>query len=187
MFQGRADLRFLPANGHSLKQSTHAGDQHRLAMLGLALRQCNWLVDERELFRDSVSRTVETLEAYRREQGDSRSIIFVMGQDAWNGFSRWYRWLDIPRLANIMVLKRPDAPDKTDGQGEGELHLKLADKPLALANASHGMLSFVTLTQLDISSSRIRSLVAGGHSPRFLVPDTVLDYIESHQLYRVTH
>jgi nicotinate-nucleotide adenylyltransferase len=39
------------------------------------------------------------------------------------------------------------------------------------------------MTPLDISASAIRARVAAGRTPRYLLPDAVLDYIASHQLY----
>jgi len=42
----------------------------------------------------------------------------------------------------------------------------------------------VATTALDISATSIRAMVAKGHSPRYLLPEAVIDYIDRHQLYR---
>ncbi len=47
-----------------------------------------------------------------------------------------------------------------------------------------GRVWFQEVTQLAISATRIRGLVAQGLSPRYLLPDTVLDYIRLEGLYR---
>jgi nicotinate-nucleotide adenylyltransferase len=39
------------------------------------------------------------------------------------------------------------------------------------------------VTQLDISSTRLRDLVAAGRSPRYLVPDAVWAFIREGGLY----
>jgi len=39
------------------------------------------------------------------------------------------------------------------------------------------------MTPLDISASAIRAATAAGRTPRYLLPDAVLDYIASHHLY----
>ena len=39
------------------------------------------------------------------------------------------------------------------------------------------------MTPLDISASAIRAATAAGRTPRYLLPDAVLDYIASQQLY----
>jgi len=36
---------------------------------------------------------------------------------------------------------------------------------------------------LDISSSQIRSLLTAGRDPRFLIPDAVMEYIATHDLF----
>ena len=43
----------------------------------------------------------------------------------------------------------------------------------------------MTLDQpvLDIASSDIRTLLAAGRNPRFLLPDVVMEYIERHKLF----
>jgi len=40
------------------------------------------------------------------------------------------------------------------------------------------------VTQLDISATRIRTLLARGQSPRYLLPEAVLAYIHAQALYR---
>jgi nicotinate-nucleotide adenylyltransferase len=40
------------------------------------------------------------------------------------------------------------------------------------------------LRPLPISSTEIRAMLQGGRSPRYLLPETVLDYIETHHLYQ---
>ena len=47
-----------------------------------------------------------------------------------------------------------------------------------------GRVWFQEVTQLAISATRIRGLVAQGLSPRYLLPDPVLDYILRQRLYR---
>ena len=47
-----------------------------------------------------------------------------------------------------------------------------------------GRVWFQEVTQLAISATRIRGLVAQGLSPRYLLPDPVLDYILQQRLYR---
>ncbi len=48
-----------------------------------------------------------------------------------------------------------------------------------------GRVWFQEVTQLAISATRIRGLVAQGLSPRYLLPDPVLDYILRQRLYRL--
>jgi nicotinate-nucleotide adenylyltransferase len=58
-----------------------------------------------------------------------------------------------------------------------------AEEASALHAAPAGRVIARETTRLDISATRIRALVAHGQSPRYLLPDTLLDYIRSHHLY----
>jgi nicotinate-nucleotide adenylyltransferase len=41
----------------------------------------------------------------------------------------------------------------------------------------------IAITALDISATMIREYLSTGSSPRYLLPDSVLDYIRSRKLY----
>jgi nicotinate-nucleotide adenylyltransferase len=45
--------------------------------------------------------------------------------------------------------------------------------------------SAVPITRIDVSSSMLRARLARGGSVRYLVPDSVADFIEERGLYRV--
>ena len=47
-----------------------------------------------------------------------------------------------------------------------------------------GNITLCTITALDISGTAISSCIAEGRSVRYLLPDSVLDYIRQHQLYK---
>jgi nicotinate-nucleotide adenylyltransferase len=52
-----------------------------------------------------------------------------------------------------------------------------------LHDHSHGRIHIHAVTQLEISSTEIRELVAAGRDPRFLMPDTVRDVIANSGCY----
>jgi nicotinate-nucleotide adenylyltransferase len=62
-----------------------------------------------------------------------------------------------------------------------------AGKAADLAAAPAGRIVPFAITALEISATAIRRRLAADLSARYLVPDPVLDYIESHQLYRTPH
>ena len=53
-----------------------------------------------------------------------------------------------------------------------------------LRRDSAGAIYTREITALDISATPIRALLAGAGSARYLVPDAVLDYIETNRLYK---
>ncbi|MGA9962212.1 MAG: nicotinic acid mononucleotide adenylyltransferase, partial [Azonexus sp.] len=53
-----------------------------------------------------------------------------------------------------------------------------------LKPAPAGGIATFTMTPLAISATRLRELLATGKSVRYLLPDSVLDYINLYQLYK---
>jgi nicotinate-nucleotide adenylyltransferase len=49
--------------------------------------------------------------------------------------------------------------------------------------APAGGIAVIAITALDISATLIRDCLRTGTSPRYLLPDSVLDYIQTRQLY----
>jgi nicotinate-nucleotide adenylyltransferase len=58
------------------------------------------------------------------------------------------------------------------------------DDPSALRQRPAGRIVIEELRPLAISSTEIRNLLAAGRSARYLMPQAVLDYIQTHKLYR---
>ena len=146
-------------------------------------------MDASEVEAAAPSYTVHTLERLRRELGDEQSLVLLVGADAFAGLSSWHRWRDIFALAHVAVSHRPGFPVET-GSLPHELATEFLDRALADAGAlksapAGGIITFA-MTQMAISATQIRKLLANGLSARYLLPDTVLDYIDLHQLYKST-
>lgn len=60
---------------------------------------------------------------------------------------------------------------------------RLSDVAGLKASASGAIVTFA-MTQLAISATQIRKLLANDLSARYLLPDAVLDYIQTNSLYR---
>jgi nicotinate-nucleotide adenylyltransferase len=87
-------------------------------------------------------------------------------------------------LAHLVVMRRPDAHFNCQGELRAEIMQRRVREPARLLAAPAGLVLSLEITQLDISSTHIRGLLAGGRSARFLLPDSVLDYIRERGLYR---
>jgi nicotinate-nucleotide adenylyltransferase len=68
-----------------------------------------------------------------------------------------------------------------------ELNRHLVNEPEALRDAPSGAILVHPVTALDISATQIRRDFAAGRSPRYLLPDAVLDYIQTNGLYKDTN
>lgn len=186
---GLREMRMLPSRLPPHRASPRATTDQRLAMLRLALAgQTSLVIDTRELEREGPSYMVDTLASLRAELGDE-PLCLVLGADAYLTLETWHRWRELPELAHLVVAHRPgwrlDAADT--GAALRELfHARRAQSPGELATQSAGLLWLQPVTQLDISATRIRELIAAKGSPRYLLPDNVLAFIREQGLYSET-
>lgn len=178
------EVSFMPCGDPPHRDEPHAISSLRLAMVQAATRdQDGFTVDDRELLRDGPSYSVDTLSALRAEF-PQRSIALIIGMDAFLNLPKWHRWREILQLAHIVVAHRPGwrAPDL------GPLGDMLAScgthRVEDLHETASGRIFVHDVTQLEISSTEIRALVAAGRDPRFLMPDAVRDVIEQSGCYR---
>ena len=130
---------------------------------------------------------MHTLTRLRSELGAQRPLVLLVGADAFAGLASWHRWRDLFALAHIAVSHRPGFPVETASLPH-ELATEFGDRrttdAAVLAAAPAGQIVTFAMTQLAISATQIRKLLANGLSARYLLPDAVLDYIQDHSLYR---
>ncbi len=189
---GLAEVCFIPAGRPPLRDTprTTAGD--RLAMVERALADMRgFAVDASEVLNSTErpSYTVETLERQRRLHGARRPLVLLLGADAFARLEGWHRWRELFELAHIAVATRP-GHELTVGRGNTSLDREFAARRAEaadLAAAPAGRIVCFAITGLEISASAIRRRLALGLSARYLVADTVLDYIDSHRMYRTSH
>ncbi|WP_020409347.1 nicotinate-nucleotide adenylyltransferase [Hahella ganghwensis] len=180
-------VHLMPSGDPRHRAAPHASALHRLEMLKLAVSgESRLVVSDMEVKRTGATYTVDTLEELRAKEGPDRPIIFVMGGDAFLSLPKWHRWVEIIRLAHIMVINRPNWSNIGQGELSEFLLRHNATSLNELTELPSGRIAECALTQLDISSTQVRTLLKAGQSPRFLIPDLVLDYIRSHHLYGST-
>lgn len=180
-----SEVRLMPCGNPPHRDQPVAAPALRLKMVQVATEgQQGFVVDDRELQREGPSYSVDTLAALRAEF-PLRPLALVIGMDAFLGLPKWYHWREILQLAHIVVAHRPGwrAPDM------GPLGELLADRGTHrigdLHDARSGHIYIHDVTQLEISSSEIRELVAVGRDPRFLLPDAVRAVIRESGCYAV--
>ena len=179
-----AEVRFMPAGNPPHRDRPQADARLRAAMVRAALEdQPRFLVDERELHREGPSYSVDTLTSLRAEFPD-RSVCLIIGMDAFLGLPKWYHWREILDLAHIIVAHRPGwrVP------GSGPLAQLVREQGTARSRDLHetpaGQVYVHAVTQLEISSTDLRTLIRAGHDPKYLMPDKVRDLITRTQCYR---
>ncbi len=164
------ELRFLPSGNPPHRARAQVANEHRLKMLQLAVKEVQGVsIDDRELDRKSTSYTIDTLETIQAENPLS-ALTLVIGMDQFSAFDTWHRWQELLQRVELVVMERPGEPMSGSAR-------QLMDSSLKKR------ISIISVTQMDISSSRIRKDLQEGQDVRFLVPDTVRKYILSQDLY----
>lgn len=181
---GLDEVRVLPSARPPHRARPAASAEHRLEMLHRATAGQECLVpDDREIQREGPSYMVDTLAHFRREFGERTPLVLIIGQDAANGLDRWHEWRRLFELAHIAVMQRPDSLCDYRDDLATEMRERLAAEPAVLRQAPYGKVLPLAVTQLDISSTAIRAMVAEGRSPAYLTPPPVIEYIRENGLY----
>lgn len=178
-----AEVRFIPSGHPPHRGRPVAPRALRLEMVKAAIAgEPRFVLDEREIHSDAPSYSVTTLESLRRELPE-RPLALIVGMDAFLGLTGWHRWRELLDLAHLVVAHRPG----WHLQAEGELSTLVAARqthdPRALHAAPAGNIYLQAVTQLEISSTAIRALVAAGRDVRYLMPEEVRKLIVTSDCY----
>ena len=176
---GLERILLVPANLPALKNlDGEVSGEQRLKMLELACAgNPAFMIDDFEVRRGGTSYSLHTIEHVLAEYGERPT--FILGQDAFDSIASWHEWRRLFELADFAVMTRPGCqaqlPSAVDFVSEIE--------PGKYRTISETTISFVTVTALAISSSQIRANLRAGRSIRYLVPETVADYIKQERIY----
>ncbi len=168
---GLEALDFLPAGDPPHRAAPLADAETRLAMVQAAVQDDpRFLVDDRELRRAGPSYSVLTLEEMRAERGE-QPIALIMGMDAFAGIDRWHRAPELLSLAHLVIAMRPRAATPDEGLAAELLRDRRCSDPAQLSASPAGLVYVSDGTQLDLSSSAVRNVVAAGRDPHYLMPE----------------
>lgn len=186
-----AQVRFVPCGTPPHRPAPGASAKSRWEMVRLALNgHPDFLVDVHEVFRTDPCYTVDTLTALRAELGAQQPLCLILGGDAFLQLHTWHEWKRLFELAHIVVLQRAggqplgNAMLKADATLQTEYQARLAPGAGALHEAPNGKIFVADMPALEISSTDIRRRCADGKSFRYLVPEAVVNYINTNSLYR---
>ena len=183
---GLQEVTFIPAAIPPHKLAEKVIDaKHRFEMVKLATAHNPFFsTTDIELSRPQKSYSIDTIRYFRERHPE---VFFILGRDAFVEIETWKEFQELFSLCNFIVMARPGSQET----------LTPSPLPSALAPVfrydqeingwTHGSgytLHFKAITGLDISSTKIRELIAEGKSIRYLVPGEVAAYIRKQGLYR---
>jgi nicotinate-nucleotide adenylyltransferase len=180
---GLQGVRLIPCRQPPHRRPPLAGAEQRLAMLQAAIAGERGLsADTRELRRPGPSYTLDTLRSLRSEL-DTTPLCLIVGSDAFARLDTWHRWRELIVFAHLVVVQRPGCNPSTESAVAEALQARYITDPERLGEAAAGFVLRWPVTQMDISGTHLRALIAAGKSPRFLLPDSVWEFIQREGLY----
>jgi len=187
---------FIPSAIPPHKDSSSVADaMDRLEMIRMAISDYSALtVSDVELKRSGPSYTIDTVKHFKTFQNAQTDFYLIVGLDAFLEIDTWKSFRELFDLIPFIVMPRPgsDNMDSTAGlKNLGNfLDAKIAKgyyfskqdscyiheicKPVYICRVS----------QMDISSTTIRSMAQRGEPICFLVPSKVELFIKSKGLYK---
>ncbi len=176
------EMRFMPAYQTVHKDQPQVSAEQRCEMVQRAIAPIEQFKLERlEIERGGPSYMVESLERLVQREPNHQWAL-IMGMDAFEKFDHWHRYQEILQLANLVVTLRPGANPPMNSPA-----LKLiAERKVQQFSQPAGQIILQPVTQLAISSTDIRQKIQQNQLLNFLMPDSVIDYIQQHQLYKET-
>ncbi|WP_068616150.1 nicotinate-nucleotide adenylyltransferase [Paenibacillus tuaregi] len=160
---------FMPSHLPPHKRKAGVSGQMRLEMVTEAIAgNPAFKPLDIELKRGGISYTIDTMKELQRLHPDIR-FHFIIGADMINYLPKWEGIEELVQMVTFIGLQRPGSMLELDSLPEYiEEAVCLAEMPL-----------------VDISSSLIRKRIARGQSVRYMVPESVYEYMIRSGIYAV--
>ena len=154
---------FLPAGQPWQKvESLQTPACARLDMVKLAIAgDTRFTASDMEIVREGPSYAIDTVQQWRAEN-PADELWWIMGADALATIESWHRWQEFVDAVHIVCVNRPGVP---------RVH--------TTCEVTH-----VSIPDVYISASELRSRVGQGVDNSYLIPESVISYIAEHELYR---
>ena len=150
----------VPAFQSPHKTELPVSEAHRLKMIELATKDLNFTsIEDYELKNKGKSYTYHTIKFLKEKYKDDE-LYFIMGEDQFTAFDRWYRYEELLEMVHFIVLKRSTN------------NLKITAPFLTAED-----------TIFEVSSSEIRKRILKDDYYNHFVHKDVYHYIEEHGLY----
>jgi nicotinate-nucleotide adenylyltransferase len=180
---GLTGLLVIPSHVPPHRPPPVASSYHRFAMVSLAVAgRAGWQASDLELRDSARSFTFATLQKLHGQGFAPAELFFVIGADAFADIMNWVNYPAILDYAHFAVVTRP-------GHRIADALLQLPAlagrmvRPPVDSSTGAPLIILLDAPTPDVSSTAIRERRARGESIAGLVPDSVRQHIEQHELY----
>ena len=139
----------------------------RLEMLNIAIKENpNFIMSDLEIQRKGLSYSIETIMEYKKQNNiKSKDLFYLMGSDSLKQFKKWKEPKMIINESRVIVAIRPGF------------------RPSDIPNWILAKIQFASIPRIEISSTTIRDRWAEDKTIRYMVTESVWQYINKNNLY----
>lgn len=183
-------IHIIPNSQNPLKIPTEQPQpEHRIEMCRQAFSTYGpaFTVNDIEIKRGGKSYTIDTIMELRKTY-EAKDLYLIIGADNFENFSEWKDYKKILKEVNLVVTTRPgyDIPEDEDSFPDYLTGL-IGESDFGAVELTTGRsIEFITLDDLDISSSELRKKLRVGRPTEKFLPLSVESYIKKNNLYKST-
>ena len=159
---------FVPAYQppHKNRMKISPVDQ-RLEMLKIAISENpNFIMSDLEIQRKGLSYSIDTIIEYKKQNNlSSDELFYLMGSDSLKQFKKWKDTKRIIDESRVIVAIRPGF------------------RPSDIPNWILAKIQFASIPRIEISSTTIRDRWIDDKTIRYMVTESVWQYINKNKLY----
>lgn len=149
--------------------------ENRLAMARLAVEgDPLFEVSDVETLRPGPSYTIDTVGYFRGRLGPAVELFWIIGADTLPDLVLWHRVADLLAAVRIVAAARPGWRTPDLSALRAKVGPAVVDRLVA---------DCCVTPEIDISATDIRHRIQSRRSVRYLMPERVVSYIETHGLY----
>tara|TARA_B100000586_G_scaffold45324_2_gene29446 strand:+ start:7 stop:708 length:702 start_codon:yes stop_codon:yes gene_type:complete len=178
-------------------KSVGVSESHRVKMIELCAQNNDRLIPELiELTLPSPSYTVKTLRALKEKSDDT--ICFFIGADSLYNLDKWYEWEHLLDYCHLVVMRRDDEKFSPPPAIQAWLDCHVANDKNVIHAKPAGHVVLTNTPLFSVSSTEIRVVLASAATSEksgtpnssnadlsnLWLEESVLDYINEHQLYK---
>lgn len=164
---------FVPTGDTPHKNMHHISKIDRFEMVKMAIKENpHFSISSIEIERKGLSYTVDTIKQLHAEWGSEYNIYFIAGTDAIADMPTWKYNEELLDSCHFICASRPSSEERIK-QAVAYFGKKGCEK-----------IHFLRTPELEISSTILRKWIASNRSVKYMIPDSVIQYINIHNLYK---
>ncbi|MFN4151544.1 MAG: nicotinate-nucleotide adenylyltransferase [Candidatus Sericytochromatia bacterium] len=163
---------FIPNGNPPHKNKNIIDKHHRFKMLSLAIEDNKYFdISDIEIKKEEPSYTINTILELKKD--NNNELFFIMGDDSLFSIIKWYKYTNLIEECKFIVFPREKTLDI-------EIYNQFISNEL---KTDINKFSFISFPIINVSSTLIREMIEKKISIKYLVPDKVINYIDSNKLY----